>query len=566
MSSETFQANGLLHSLPKKHDARDIELPQLMNTVPSSALEASTTIDTDVLVIGLGPVGSALANFLGKFGVKAMIVDTSTEIFNKPRAISLDNEALRILQHAGLVDGEFDQVVIRQVQYHSPIFGRFARMNTSAVIDTHPALITFFQPQLDRLLRQKLTQYPCIDVALGVTFESAEEKSDHTLVQLKRENGSRFQVRCRYLVACDGANSQVRQSLGIPFAGRSYHQDWLIVDAKNVPNPIDYVEFTCDPKRPSPRMVAPGERQRWEFMLAPHETRQDMEKPENIRRLLEPWCGTADVEIERAAVYRFRALVANSFSKGRSFLMGDAAHVTPPFAGQGLVSGLRDAANLSWKLAHVLKDKAPESILATYSEERRPHAKQIINLAVFLGAVCMPRNIIAATLVHGMISAIRWIPGCRPLVDDVKIKPKNMFGSGLFKRAKGKEYFRAGAMLPQVMGRVAGETAWKRSDDVMGHQFTLVAINSDPFQHLPENLVKRWLSIGAQIWQWHDGNADAPSGKANILEIANSSLEAKLPSTGWLAVIRPDRCVMAEGPTDQAAQLLELSLAMLSPR
>jgi 3-(3-hydroxy-phenyl)propionate hydroxylase len=431
------------------------------------------------------------------------------------------------------------------------------------VIDTHPALITFFQPQLDRLLRQKLAQYACIDVKLGVAFESAQELADHTLVQAKRADGSLMQIRCRYLIGCDGANSQVRQSLGIAFQGRSYHQDWLIVDAKNVPNPIDHVEFTCNPKRPSPRMVAPGGRQRWEFMLAPHESRQDMEKPENIRRLLEPWCGTTEVEIERAAVYRFRALVADTFSKGRSFLMGDAAHVTPPFAGQGLVSGMRDAANLSWKIAHVLQGKAPEKILASYSEERRPHAKQIINLAVFLGAVCMPRNIIAATLVHGMISAIRWIPGCRPLVDDAKIKPKNMFGSGLFKRAKGKEYFRAGAMMPQVMGRVAGETQFKRSDDVMGHQLILIAINADPFQHLPNDLVQRWLGAGATIWQWHDGNR-APTDKAKALEIAAGSLEVKLPATGWLTVIRPDRCVMAEGPVEQAAQLLEQSLEMLA--
>jgi 3-(3-hydroxy-phenyl)propionate hydroxylase len=191
-----------------------------------------------------------------------------------------------------------------------------------------------------------------------------------------------------------------------------------------------------------------------------------------------------------------------------------------------------------------------------------------VSIAVFLGAVCMPRNIIAATLVHGMINAIRWIPGCRPLVDDVKIKPKNMFGSGLFKRAKGKEYFRAGAMMPQVMGRVAGETALKRSDDAMGSQFTLIAINADPFQHLPENLVRRWFDHGADIWQWHEGSGSTclRSNKAKSLDIASGSLEVKLPATGWLTVIRPDRCVMAEGPANQAAQLLEQALEMLAAK
>jgi 3-(3-hydroxy-phenyl)propionate hydroxylase len=342
---------------------------------------AASSIDTDVLIVGLGPVGAALANLLGRYGVRVLAVDKATEIFTKPRAIALDNEALRILQLVGVRDGEFATVALPQVEYRSPLFGRFARINSAGIVDGHPMIVTFYQPELEQLLRSKLAQYPSVEVRLGLALEGLVDDGRQVQACLKGRDEAPLQVRARYLVGADGANSLVRSLLGLEFEGRTFAQDWLIVDALDVPNPIDHCEFICDPRRPTPRMVAPGGRQRWEFMLKPGERPEEMERPESVRRLLAPWCNVDHIRIERTAVYRFQAREARSFSKGRCFLVGDAAHVTPPFAGQGLVAGLRDVANLAWKLAWVLRGDADESILDSYDTERRPHARKIINLA-----------------------------------------------------------------------------------------------------------------------------------------------------------------------------------------
>ena len=219
----------------------------------------------------------------------------------KPRAIALDNEALRILQLIGLHEDDFPKVVIPQVKYHSPLFGCFARINTARMIDGHPMLVTFCQPQLEGALRNRLSQYPSVDVQLGVALENFTDIGNYVEVTLKHGDGLRS-VRARYLIGADGAGSLVRRSLDLDFQGHTFGQDWLIVDAIDVPAPIDHVEFLCDPRRPTPQMVAPGGRQRWEFMLHAGEEANDMEKPDRVRALLAPWCKAEDIRIERTAV------------------------------------------------------------------------------------------------------------------------------------------------------------------------------------------------------------------------------------------------------------------------
>ncbi|MGO9994906.1 MAG: FAD-dependent monooxygenase, partial [Steroidobacteraceae bacterium] len=247
-------------------------------------------LDTDVLIVGLGPVGAALANLLGRYGIKVLAIDQATEIFTKPRAIALDNEALRILQLVGVRDGEFATVGIPQVQYYSPLFGRFARINSARIVDGHPMLVTFYQPELEALLRRKLQALPNVHVHLGMELVGFVEDACGVQACLKSLDGMTLRVRARYLVGADGANSTVRRLLGLEFQGASFSQDWLIVDALGVPDPIDHCEFICDPRRPTPHMVAPGGRQRWEFMLRAGESRDEMERPETIRRLLAHWC------------------------------------------------------------------------------------------------------------------------------------------------------------------------------------------------------------------------------------------------------------------------------------
>ncbi len=521
-------------------------------------------IDTDVLVVGLGPVGAALTNLLGHYGIKVLAIDQATEIFTKPRAIALDNEALRILQLAGVRDGEFSTVGIPQVQYHSPLFGRFARINSARIVDGHPMLVTFYQPELETLLRRKLQALPTVQVQLGVELSHFIDEGSGVPACLKRADGSTLQVRARYLVGCDGANSLVRRVLGLDFKGASFAQDWLIVDALGVPNPIDHCEFICDPRRPTPHMVAPGGRQRWEFMLQPGETREEMERPETIRRLLAQWCDSENIQIERTAVYRFHARAVPAFSKGRCFLAGDAAHITPPFAGQGLVAGLRDVANLAWKLAWVIRGQASPDILNSYDQERRPHAKKIINLARFLGALVMPSNRLAAFIVHGLMSAARMFPAGRALFEDLKIKPENTFDDGLFFRDRATRRLNAGSSFPQGWVRPAESGKPTLSDDALGPQWALVGFGVDPATYADPDLLARWGRAGGLTWQWcQRAQAQHLAPPERRLEALDEALLPSKVPLGWVALVRPDRCVMAEGPVDRTNQLLRQALDRL---
>jgi 3-(3-hydroxy-phenyl)propionate hydroxylase len=519
--------------------------------------------DVDVLLVGLGPVGAALANLLGRYGVCVLAIDQASAIFTAPRAIALDNEALRILQLSGLSEDDFAKVAIPQVQMWSPRFGRFARMNTAGQLDGHPKLVTFFQPELEAALRRRLASWSCVEVRLGMTLESFADSGDGVQVQLRSAEGRTTQMRAKYLVGADGANSLVRRASGLDFKGETYAQDWLVVDAKRVPNPIDHIEFLCDPRRPTPHMVAPGGRQRWEFMLQPGETREQMESPDTVRRLLLRWADADQIEIERTAVYRFHARVATRFSKGRCFLAGDAAHITPPFAGQGLVAGLRDAANLSWKLAWVLRGQAAPAILETYDQERRPHAKSMIALARLLGRLVMPSNRATAFLIHGLMSLIRLVPAGRALFEDLKIKPQNTFRDGLFARNAGPQKLNAGALFPQGWVRKADTGEILLSDDALGPRLTLVAVGVDPASRLDSSTHSQWQQCGGVFLQWCPrGQAlDLGPAERRVEALDDSLLPARVP-IGWAAVVRPDRTVLAEGPIERAADLVHDTLRL----
>lgn len=532
-----------------------------MNT---QSLSTDGMVEVDALLVGLGPVGAALANLLGRYGVKILCIDQATEIFTAPRAIALDNEALRILQMAGVQENDFAKIAIPQVQMYSPLFGRFARMNTAGQIDGHPMLVTFFQPELEAVLRKKLASYAHVTVSLGTTLESFEDQGSQVLAKLRDSTGKIIPVAAKYLVATDGANSTVRRALGLDFKGETFGQDWLVVDAKQVPDPIDHIEFLCDPKRPTPHMVAPGGRQRWEFMLKPGESREEMEKPQAVKRFLAPWANTDEIEIERTAVYRFHARVADRFSVGRCFLAGDAAHITPPFAGQGLVAGLRDAANLGWKLAWVLQQKASPEILESYTQERQPHAREMIGMALLMGRLVMPANRLKAFLIHGFMSLIRMVPAGRALFEDLKIKPKNTFKLGLFTRKSSARKLLAGSTFPQSFVRKADSGDIVLSDEVLGQKLTLVVFGSDPLALLDSALQVEWRSKGGSCLQWCTRGQSLHLGPANQrVETLDDILSLRGIPLGWTVIVRPDRTVMCEGPMERTAALTCEALCLL---
>lgn len=512
--------------------------------------------EVDVLIVGMGPVGAALAQLLSRYGTRTLVIDKAHDIFKAPRAIALDNEALRVLQLCGLEDDAFDKVAIPEVCMHSPLFGQYSRAVTAGSIDGHPKLVTFFQPELEQVLRARLQDSRHVTVGLGVSLVSLDQTATAVTAELQTEAGQSLQVRARYVVGADGANSLVRRILGQEFKGKTFAEDWLVVDAKQLPIPIDHVEFLCDPHRPTPHMVAPGGRQRWEFKLNPGETREQMEHPDMVKQLLHPWTKGQDVEIERVAVYRFHARVADKFKVGRVFLVGDAAHITPPFVGQGLVAGLRDVANLAWKLSWVCHGLADPALLDTYDQERRPHAKAMINLAKMMGRLVMPSNHAAAFVTHGLMRVMTRIPRLRRLFENLEIKPRNRFASGCFVKPVRSARLARGEQMPQVWLKPQAGGEVMLSDDVLGTGMVMVGFGVDPSAGLSPALVQAWSASGGRFAQINPRGPMARTSSLALWEDFGGNLMPSVVPVGWVAVVRPDKVVMHDGPCSEASALL----------
>jgi len=496
----------------------------------------------EVLLVGNGPVGASMAALLGRFGITTLIIDKTHDVLLMPRAIALDNEALRILQHIGLSEDAFEKLVIPEVRMRCPMVGEFSRANTSGNLDGHPKLVTFYQPDLERALRAHYSTFDNVQCATGMELISLEQTATDVVASIRDEMGNQYSVGAQYVVGADGAKSLVRSLIGQDFEGQSYSENWLIVDAKGRENQaIDHVEFLCDYRRPTPHMPAPGGRERWEFMLHDNESEASMDNPEALAKLLAPWIPVDQLEIERKAVYRFHARCCKAFSKGNIFLIGDAAHITPPFVGQGLVAGLRDAANLAWKLAWVLRERAHPRILDSYDQERRPHAQEMIDLAKFMGKLVMPRNAAGALLSHGLMKLLRMIPSVRRKFEELEIKPKNNFKAGLFARTPSGCELRIGGLFPQDYLRLPNGQL-TLSDELLGDNLTLIGFQADPTLKLGTAMRQAWEKHGGHFLRigLHGSNTDG--GPAFAEDLCNTFLN-KAPA-GSLSVIRPDRIVM----------------------
>ena len=377
---------------------------------------STAPFDCDVLVVGLGPVGAALAALLARRGVSVIAVERDTVLYPLPRAVHFDHEIMRLFQELGIAD---------EVARHSvplPPY-EFRSADGQLLMSFPPELeapcgwasgYMFHQPSLEAALRDVLATEPQAEMRIGWRFDGLSHEAEGVTAQVSGPEGS-AQIRARYLVGCDGASSPVREAVGVGLASYEFDEPWLVVDVKvgrGARLPAVNLQV-CDPRRPTTCVFGGPGRHRWEFMLLAGESADDVLRDGFIEDLLAPWdCGP--VEIERRAVYRFHGLVAERWRLGRVLLAGDAAHQTPPFAGQGMCSGLRDAANLAWKLEAVLGGRADPALLDTYQAEREPHARQLIELAIGMGRlVCTLDREAAASRDREMLA--RRAGGAAPL-------------------------------------------------------------------------------------------------------------------------------------------------------
>jgi 3-(3-hydroxy-phenyl)propionate hydroxylase len=309
----------------------------------------------DVIIVGYGPVGATFANLLTRYGLKIAVVEQAPDIYDKPRAITIDHEVLRVFQACGLGDAMAKAIAPHPGTHYlgvdREIIKIFDPMPQPYPLGWVPTA-TFVQPDSERALRRKLAEYSDAGVFLS-TRAVGLAQDGHGIALTVERDGDASTLRAQYVVACDGANSFVRKQLGIELDDLAFDEWWMVVDALTddlTKRPHKCFQY-CWPSRPGTFLPGPGALRRWEIKLLPGETPEDFASSDRILSALSAFTDTADLTIWRSAVYRFHALVARNWRNGRVFLMGDAVHQTPPFLGQGLCAGIRDAFNLAWKLA-----------------------------------------------------------------------------------------------------------------------------------------------------------------------------------------------------------------------
>jgi 3-(3-hydroxy-phenyl)propionate hydroxylase len=521
-----------------------------------------------VIVVGAGPVGCTAALLLADLGIPVTLLERHTEPHPLPRAVHLDDEVARILDRIGVSEGFLARSRpgsgLRLLDAGHRVMAEFTRDHKPG-IHGFPQANMFHQPDLEELLLARIAEQPLVDFRRGAEVCGLEGTASPLTAA---------PVRVRTLVAeepqtftgtvvlgCDGANSTIRELTGIPMEDLGFTERWLVVDIR-VEGGLDTwdgVEQICDPARPATFMQVTGDRYRWEFQLRDGEDEADLITPQALGELLRPWTGRCDLtglEIVRTASYTFRARLASGFQAGRVFLLGDAAHLTPPFIGQGLAAGLRDADNLAWKLAHVLTGQAGASLLASYETERRPHAEAIVKKAVRVGwamtggqdrAAAVRRIALAAAVRSERIcqamgstatprlkaGALQQTPRLLPSGIPAALRPGSLIPNPLVSAGDGPPV-RLDAILA---GRTAVLTARRPDPALTGfcrrHGLVLVRISA-PGAGTPAqasaDAVPDWIDVRLA----DDGQAAA-------------ALRALTANPALTVIVRPDRVIAAAG-------------------
>ena len=524
-------------------------------------MTAEEVIKTDVLVVGAGPTGLLLANLLGAMGVSTTLVETHDDTVQDPRAVSIDDEAMRALQAAGLA-GEVAAISVQGYGsiYRGPSGKAFASVMPTGKDYGFDKRNAFEQPAFEAVLRKALARYPHVTAHFGTEMTAFEQSSDSVQATVCARDAQAQSLHARYMVACDGGRSPVRKMLGIAMQGATFEEPWLIVDLKTTRNRCFHTEVFCDPARPCITLPGPGGIRRYEFKLHHSEAAVAAVQDDFIRGLLAAVGPDRDEAFRRVRVYTFHARIAERWQDGRVFLAGDAAHLTPPFAGQGMNSGLRDAHNLGWKLAEALHMECPKDLLASYEIERKPHAWSLIRLALRMGQVMMPASWVQGMGTRALFRLLTLFPAARDYVMQMKYKPKPRFEAGfIWHTARPRKTSVVGQMLPQPVVEATDRCTYLL-DDVLGDRPTLLILSKQPDIALSHDLMCRFEALGIAVLGVTPHSMNPVATTFPVFRDKSRGL-SNLPYAAYVGyglLIRRDRYIAAASPVAQLEGLLEI--------
>lgn len=391
--------------------------------------------DLPVVVVGAGPTGMTAAVLLATYGVPVLVLDRHAEVYAQPRAVHLDDEVCRVLGRIG-VAADFLRLArpalgLRLVDRDLHVLAEFSRTGATGV-HGYPQANMFDQPDLERLLRARAAQLPLVSLRTGADVVGLAVRGDGAgdvdVVVQDAATGSRDTVRAAYVLGCDGAGSTVRRAIGSRMRDLRFRQRWLVVDVDTAEDLGQWegVQQVCDPSRAATFLRVGERRYRWEFQLLDGESAEQYRSLQALHPLLHPWTRSApraDLRLVRAEEYTFRAQLADRWRRGPVLLLGDAAHLTPPFVGQGLGAGLRDAHNLAWKLAAVRRGALPEQALDSYQAERAPHVRELVWTAIGIGVAMSGGGAAGQALRRLVLPRAHRVPGLRRRAVDSATPP-----------------------------------------------------------------------------------------------------------------------------------------------
>ncbi len=492
-----------------------------------SALPADTV---DVVIVGGGPVGVMLGNLLGLQGITCLLLEREAAIYPLPRAVHFDDEIMRLLQTVGLAETMLPLVHVSPGMKFVDDDGRLL-LDWSRPAEVGPQAwhvsYRFHQPELEQALRSGLDRWPGVRMRSGCDVYAIDQAPDAVTIRYEAlATGVLAACQARYVVGCDGARSLVRRLIGAGMEDLGFHERWLVADMilrRPRPDLGDYSVQHCSTTRPATYVRGTGDRRRWEIAVTPGEDEAAITQPAKVFELLRRWLAPDDADLERAALYTFHSAIAACWRRGRLLVAGDAAHLTPPFLGQGMCAGMRDVGNLAWKLAWVLRGQADDALLDTYQSERSPHVRAYIELAVRLGGLINTKAIEAA------------LPGGPPAGEPVRMQSiKPLLGPGLAAGWTGPR----GSVAPQPV-----LSDGRKMDERAGYGYA--AVMQPGFAHdLPRSVLDIFERRG-------------------VTPIVDDSPELRvwLDGLGARAVlVRPDRYILGAART--ATEMQDLAAAL----